>query len=188
MNPPGLNDIPHGDEVTTEPQRLALEAMSRDLVEKLNTMVAEQEQRARDFAAHQHSLSSLPAQMTPELTRLEMPEAPSIPQLQPEAPTATRGVKARMGTQQAPPPPQAKKASTNTNAPKLPPVPAQKAHAQQGEWQPYGPQSQAERNSSPYRMPTIIREPKEKKEGTIGAGTISVIIFIILILLMHGCE
>lgn len=183
MNPPGHIDIPHGDEVSTEPQRLALEAMSRDLVEKLNAMVAEQEQRARDFAAHQHSLSSLPAQMTPELTRIEMPEAPSIPEIQPETPTATRGVKARMGAQQVPPQQQAQKASPS--AAKLPPVPAQKPQTQQTEWHPY---SQTERNNSPYKMPTIIREPKDKKEGTIGAGTISVIIFIILIILMHGCE
>ena len=41
MNQPGHIDIPHGNEVTTEPQRLALEAMSRDLVHKLNAMVAE---------------------------------------------------------------------------------------------------------------------------------------------------
>lgn len=183
MNPPGHIDIPHGDEVTTEPQRLALEAMSRDLVEKLNTMVAEQEQRARDFAAHQHSLSSLPAQMTPELTRIEMPEAPSIPEVQPEAPTATRGVKARMGAQQVPPLPQVQ--NTGASSAKLPPVPAQIPHTQQTEWQLY---SQTERNNSPYKMPTIIREPKEKKEGTIGAGTISIIIFIILGVLMHGCE
>ncbi len=186
MNPPGHIDIPHGDEVSTEPQRLALEAMSRDLVEKLNAMVAEQEQRARDFAAHQHSLSSLPAQMTPELTRIEMPEAPSIPEIQSETPTATRGVKARMGAQQVPPQPQSQQSSPS--APQLPPVPTPQVHKKQAEWQPYGPQSQAERNSSPYRMPTIIREPKDKKEGTIGAGTISVIIFIVLIILMHGCE
>ncbi len=186
MNPPGHIDIPHGDEVTTEPQRLALEAMSHDLVVKLNMMVAEQEQRAHDFAAHQHSLSSLPAQMTPELTQVEMPKMPSLPEVQSEAPTTTRGVKARMASPQTPPQPQSQQASPS--APQLPPMPTPQVHKKQAEWQPYGPQSQAERNSSPYRMPTIIREPKEKKEGTIGAGTISVIIFIILILLMHGCE
>ena len=59
MNQPGHIDIPHGNEVTTEPQRLALEAMSRDLVHKLNAMVAEQEQRAINerlayIAAHIH--------------------------------------------------------------------------------------------------------------------------------------
>lgn len=51
--------------VTTEPQRQALDAMSQELVNKLNVMVAEQEQRAREFAARQHSLSSLPQQTLP---------------------------------------------------------------------------------------------------------------------------
>ena len=53
------------EQVTTEPQRLALEAMSNELVEKLHAMVEEQQQRAREFAAHQHSLSSLPSTHTP---------------------------------------------------------------------------------------------------------------------------
>lgn len=57
------------EQVTTEPQRIALEAMSRDLVQKLNVMVAEQEARAREFAAQQHSLSATPAQPTPQVTR-----------------------------------------------------------------------------------------------------------------------
>ena len=55
------------DQVTTEPQRQALEAMSEELVRKLNIMVAEQEARAREFAKHQHSLSSLPAQQQPQI-------------------------------------------------------------------------------------------------------------------------
>lgn len=58
-------EAPPTEHVTTEPQRLALEAMSQDLVKKLNCMVAEQEARAREFAAHQHSLSSLPVQTPP---------------------------------------------------------------------------------------------------------------------------
>lgn len=74
------------DFVTTEPQRKALEAMSRDLVDKLNIMVAEQEARAREFAAHQHSLSALPTQqplhttvkpqVAPTSYRHEQPVAP----------------------------------------------------------------------------------------------------------------
>lgn len=55
------------NQVTTEPQRQALEAMSEELVRKLNIMVAEQEARAREFAKHQHSLSSLPAQQQPQI-------------------------------------------------------------------------------------------------------------------------
>ena len=49
------------EKVSTEPQRLALEEMSRDLVDKLNKMVAEQEERAAQFAAQQHSLSAKPS-------------------------------------------------------------------------------------------------------------------------------
>ena len=64
---------PHApaNQVTTEPQRRALEDMSADLVRKLNQMVAEQEARARDFAAHQHSLSALPTQVPPQVKPFE---------------------------------------------------------------------------------------------------------------------
>ena len=55
------------NQVTTEPQRKALESMSEALVHKLNMMVAEQEARAREFANQQHSLSSLPTQHQPQL-------------------------------------------------------------------------------------------------------------------------
>jgi len=41
--------------------------MSQELVNKLNVMVAEQERRAAEFAAHQHSLSSLPQQTVPSV-------------------------------------------------------------------------------------------------------------------------
>lgn len=44
---------------TTEPQRQALDAMSAELVRKLNTMIAEQEQRVQLFAA-QHPNTPLP--------------------------------------------------------------------------------------------------------------------------------
>lgn len=65
--------------VTTEPQRKALEAMSEDLVRKLNLMVAEQEARAREFANHQHSLSSLPEQQQPQVTTYS-PKPYTVPQ------------------------------------------------------------------------------------------------------------
>lgn len=49
--------------VSTEAQRLALEAMSADLVHKLNLMIQEQETRAREFAAaHHHAPVNLPPQ------------------------------------------------------------------------------------------------------------------------------
>lgn len=48
----------HSDEsVTTEPQRIALERMSAELIHNLNVMIAEQEERARLFAEQHHSTS-----------------------------------------------------------------------------------------------------------------------------------
>lgn len=47
--------------VTTEPQRQALNAMSRDLTDKLNAMIAEQEARVLQFTSIQHSASIVPA-------------------------------------------------------------------------------------------------------------------------------
>lgn len=49
--------------VDTEAQRAELEAMSQALLDRLNTMVAEQEQRAAEFADRTHSLSALPAEI-----------------------------------------------------------------------------------------------------------------------------
>lgn len=46
--------------VSTEPQRQALNAMSRDLTDKLNLMIAEQEARVLQFTSIQHSTSILP--------------------------------------------------------------------------------------------------------------------------------
>lgn len=47
--------------VTTEPQLQALNAMSRDLTDKLNAMIAEQEARVLQFTSVQHSASIAPA-------------------------------------------------------------------------------------------------------------------------------
>lgn len=47
--------------VSTEAQRQALEAMSNELVRKLNLMIQEQEQREREFAATHHSTLPTPA-------------------------------------------------------------------------------------------------------------------------------
>ena len=53
------------DEVNTEAQRQALDAMSADLLRKFNTMVKEQEQRAQEFSVLQHSVSHLPQTPSP---------------------------------------------------------------------------------------------------------------------------
>ena len=118
-------DVPHGDEVSTEPQRQALEAMSRDLVNKLNAMVAEQEQRAQEFARQQHSLSSLPTQTLPEISIPTLPNPEPTPvalHTQPQE----QGVYGRLSIPEAPayhtPTP------TITNGPTLPQVPRAVQH------------------------------------------------------------
>lgn len=58
--------------VTTEPQRQALDEMSRELLRKLNAMVEEQNERARQFANTEHSLSSTPMEFN-----LTLPEPPA---------------------------------------------------------------------------------------------------------------
>lgn len=179
MYKPPVIDIPHGDEVSTEPQRQALEAMSQDLVAKLNAMVAEQERRAHEFARQQHSLSALPTQTLPELNA---PILTALPQVQPQQ-QHTAGIKARMNQPAItngpalPPTPQ---------APALPPTPAEPSRNHTSHDYQWDTGSSEPKR---YKMPTIIREPEQdKKEGTIGAGTISIIIFIVLVLIMHGCE
>lgn len=169
MERPPVIDIPHGDEVSTEPQRRALEAMSQDLVDKLNAMVAEQERRAHEFARQQHSLSALPTQTLPELNA---PIPTALPQVQPQQ-QPPAGIKARMNQ------------PAITNGPALPPTPQATArHHTTHDYQWDTGSDEPKR----YKMPTIIREPEQdKKEGTIGAGTISIIIFIIIVLIMHGC-
>ena len=55
--------------VTTEPQRQALDRMSAELTDKLNMMIAEQEQRVSEFAAlHPHALPEEPERPEPILS------------------------------------------------------------------------------------------------------------------------
>lgn len=155
-------EAPPTEHVTTEPQRLALEAMSQDLVKKLNCMVAEQETRAREFAAHQHSLSSLPVQ-TPSVAT---------------APTRHKP-KQKHYHKQTPPPPPAYTPPTYTQTNQtpepiytdtyLPPVPSAAP----------APRKKA---------PTVIGGRKKKEEEGIGVGTIITVIFIVFILMSRGCS
>lgn len=71
---------PDEQHVSTEAQRQALEAMSADLVRKLNIMIQEQEQRAREFAATHHSLLPTPG------STFSIPQTPA-PQQEPPMPT-----------------------------------------------------------------------------------------------------
>ena len=174
-------DVPHGDEVSTEPQRLALEAMSRDLVNKLNAMVAEQEQRAQEFARQQHSLSSLPTQTLPEISIPTLPEVNPTAVAQPTQPQV-QGVYGRMSSPQAPVYP----TPTITNGPSLPQVPRA---VQQPRYTQHSSQQKSRNVGKDYRMPTVIRDTEaDKKEGGLSAGTVFTIIIVLFILLIHGCD
>ena len=144
--------------VSTEPQRRALEAMSADLVRKLNLMVAEQEARARDFAAHQHSLSSLPIQTQPQVQRFEQPKQNK-----------------RKYAQHTPPPPVAPSPAytqqplhTPDYSDYLPPVPKS--------------------TSPQYKQPTIIKGKKKKEDEGISATSIIVILLIVFFIMSKSCS
>lgn len=66
-----MGDNDYTDFEGSESQRKALEEMSQNLLTKLNLMVAEQEERAREFARSTHSLSALPQQV-------ELPKLPKV--------------------------------------------------------------------------------------------------------------
>lgn len=151
------------EHVTTEPQRLALEAMSQDLVKKLNCMVAEQEARAREFAAHQHSLSSLPVQTPPVTTNSTYNKPKQKQYHKPSPPT--------------PPPaytPPSYTKTYQTHEPSytdsyLPPVPSTPP-------------------ASRKKTPTIIGGRKKKEEEGFGVGTVITILVIVFILMSKGCS
>ncbi|MDO4817226.1 MAG: hypothetical protein Q3986_02230 [Akkermansia sp.] len=73
---PDVSDIPEIPEVSTEAQRQALDAMSEELVQKLNRMIEEQDARVKAFAVQNPSLSSLPVTPDP----IVLPQVPPQPQ------------------------------------------------------------------------------------------------------------
>lgn len=74
------------NEVTTEPQRRALEEMSRKLSRRLEGMINEQNKRARDFIEQRHSLSPLPGIQIPGLTSPQAVAQPPEPKPAPFPP------------------------------------------------------------------------------------------------------
>lgn len=147
-------------EVTTEPQRLALEAMSHALVEKLNIMVAEQEKRAQEFTNLQHSLSSLPT--TPQIPQVQQAEQTPLPQPKPKLPPVPRKEHAPQQT-------------GNAQSKGLPNIPPLDAFDYTG-----APRT-------PRRKPTIIKPQDSTQEEGIGVGTIITVVIIIFIIVAKGC-
>ncbi len=150
----------HPEEVTTEPQRIALERMSAELVHKLNVMIAEQEERVRIFAEQHHSQSPLPQHPAPEI--LPEPPAYARPQESPQ-PEQKKPLMAKF------------KAISRRNAPPL---------------VTESPLDREAEQPAPRHIPVLTtpRKPAEsKEEGSIGVGTIVTGIVIIL-LLLRACS
>ena len=80
-----VSDIPEIPEVSTEVQRQALDAMSEELVQKLNRMIEEQDARVKAFAVQNPSLSSLPVTPNPIVLPQEPPQRQNPPVPKPAA-------------------------------------------------------------------------------------------------------
>lgn len=145
----------------TDAQRRALDVMSAKLLDNLNTMIAEQEARVQEFSRQQTEAAKLSA--TPEQWYQTSTPAPKP---QPKLTiTYTNGGK----TEEVPPPlPQARTRSVTP-----PPAAAQKKKAPE---QPF----RIPRPSLNRPVPTA---KGEEKDGSIGCGSIAVIVTIIIILL-----
>lgn len=144
----------HPDEsVTTEPQRLALERMSAELIHNLNVMIAEQEERARIFAEQHHSASPLPQHPAPE----KLPEPPPASVMQ--EPESAKPLIAKF------------KSIARRNVPPLVTTSPNEQPEQQPQPRPF----------TVLKAPKKTAEGKE--ESSIGVGTIVTFIVIILFLL-----
>ncbi len=150
------------EQVSTEPQRQALDAMSHKLVENLNAMIREQNERAERFAATQHSVSALPGQV--ELPHIEAPIVP------PSEPIATA----------VPPLP-----STGTQPPRQPsrrkatlPPPRPRTPLDNGNPRPLPP---------PRPRIKIPTAPAEAKQQGCSATTVFVAI-VIFLFLIRSCS
>lgn len=111
-------------EVSTESQRLALEAMSANLVHKLNAMISEQEARAHAFAAQHHSTLPTPQPLNLPVTQ---PQPAAAPTPQPSA---------RKRTAEAIPPPPARTAIWEPPSFQPSPKPVRRAKPSKAQQQP----------------------------------------------------
>ncbi len=156
---PSTFDQQQTPEVSTEPQRQALDEISRQLVEKLNTMVREQNERAERFAATQHSLSSLPATPQPEQDDESPAQAAPPPQPAKKARPLPPPPMHRAGTPSAP----------EAEERPLPPQPKSLWEQNRPEWLP--------------KQPAASKEPRKAEENGCGSGTVITLIIIILIII-----
>ncbi|MCQ2365476.1 MAG: hypothetical protein MJ051_08010 [Akkermansia sp.] len=142
-------------DVSTEAQRQALDAMSADLISKLNSMIEEQNARVQTFATQYPQQAE---QMQEQMQQQTAPTPAPAPAPQPEAPqpeTVAYRQTPRLQKSVTPPP----VAKPRTETP--PPVRMQHAPAK----------------------PKTVAPAKGKDESSIGCGKLIVIIAVIVILL-----
>ncbi len=156
-------------DVSTEPQRQALDEMSRQLVDNLNAMVQEQHERAQRFAATQHSLSHLPGLLPPE-----PPPAPTYPE-----PPATA---APWPEAELPAPLPQKQQPRRQKRKTPPPFPTQPKAPQEFPSKPLW-------ETAKQHLPTRAANSENKPKKEDGVGALSTIVFIVIILiLMRACS
>ena len=148
--------------VSTEAQRLALEAMSAQLVHKLNAMISEQEERVRIFSEQHHSTLPVPQVPKPELPTQIQPQAEPAP----HAVIDTTPYAATARPKVTPPPPATRKPAKS-------------------DWQlDYTPPTTPEQK--PLRVGPKKNTAKEQEEGNIGIGMI-IFAMVGIIMLLRAC-
>ena len=164
-----MPDTPEIPEVSTEAQRQALDAMSEELVQKLNRMIEEQDARVKEFAVQNPSLSSLPA--TPEPIALPRQAAPKQP-AQPRVPAM-------------PSVPKPSSAVTPTVEEKLDEYDRQWAREKREQTAPpQPPPVPAFNRPKPKRQRQISPNPEEKQGPNIGSW---VFLIVVVLIILRAC-
>lgn len=156
----------------TENQRRALDLMSADLLDKLNTMIAEQEQRVQEFSLQQNSLSPRPMETEKPGIARTVNHFPHTKPLKTNTGTSASDelvISYDDGVHKGEVPPPGKRSVTP------PPIKTRK--------QPQ-PHYNVPRPPLPKGVPM---GESEKKESAVGCGTIAFGVFVI-IMLLRACS
>ena len=148
--------------VSTEAQRLALEAMSAQLVHKLNAMISEQEERVRIFSEQHHSTLPVPQVPKPELVS----QIPQQSEQEPQPVVHSSFYTAPARAQVTPPPPATRKPANNN-------------------WQLDYP-APTNTEKKPQRIGPKKNTAKKEEEGNIGIGMI-IFSLVGIIMLLRAC-
>lgn len=157
----------------TENQRRALDRMSADLLDKLNTMITEQEQRVQDFSLQQNSLSPRPMKMEePGIARTvtSFPQAKPLKTNLSAPPTDELVISYDDGINKGDIPHPRKRSVTP------PPIKARKQ-----------PQPHYNVPRPPLPKGAMPMDEQEKKDSAVGCGTIAFAVFVI-IMLLRACS